>query len=267
VTDSIAPPKGGAGGGVPTAASMAARMLVPLAATAAASVALDNLLIAWQPDGFLHAVISVVVGAAIAGAAVVILVIRPLNRSRADLQERYQAAVADALRDPLTGLGNHRAFQEELDAQVEYATRYRVPVALVLIDLDEFKQINDNLGHAVGDQALILAAKRLASAVRDADTVSRHGGDEFLVLLTEVSQRSDAVLIAGKLLAALASPIHLGDQELRLNASIGISIYPDDGEEVKTLIHLADAAMYRVKRRGLGGVSCHGDDPAVDGRA
>jgi len=176
-------------------------------------------------------------------------------------------ATRSAELDPLTQLPNRIRLLDRFGQGAALAKRHGGRMAFLFIDLDEFKQINDNLGHAVGDQALILAAKRLASAVRDADTVSRHGGDEFLVLLTEVSQRSDAVLIAGKLLAALASPIHLGDQELRLNASIGISIYPDDGEEVKTLIHLADAAMYRVKRRGLGGVSCHGDDPAVDGRA
>ena len=97
------------------------------------------------------------------------MLIRPLTRSRADLQVRYQEAVAEALRDPLTGLGNHRAFQEELDSQIESATRYDVPVSLVLIDLDEFKQINDSAGHAAGDQTLASFGRLVGSVLRKVD--------------------------------------------------------------------------------------------------
>src|SRR5687767_13783625 len=121
-------------------------------------------------------------------------------------------------------------------------------------DLDNFKQINDTLGHAFGDQVLKLAASRLASSVRAVDTVSRHGGDEFLILLAEVALASDAEAIADKLRAALAEPGLVGDHVVRLSASIGISLYPDDAEDADTLIELADAAMYRAKRHGLQSV-------------
>ena len=139
----------------------------------------------------------------------------------------------------------------------QHGTRF----ALLFLDLDNFKEINDTLGHAVGDQALKRAADCLVSSIRGADSVSRHGGDEFLILLTEMSQASDVVRIAQKVMRALGTPVRVGDQVLRLTASIGISIYPEDGEDATTLIDLADAAMYRAKRKGPGGFAFHGDAP------
>lgn len=127
----------------------------------------------------------------------------------------------------------------------------------LFVDLDKLKQVNDKLGHASGDAVVQMAARRIASVVRDSDTVSRHGGDEFLVLLTEISQPSDATLIATKMLAALAAPNCLAGQELRLSASIGITVYPEDGEEAATLISRADAAMYCCKRGGGGGFALY----------
>jgi diguanylate cyclase (GGDEF)-like protein len=123
---------------------------------------------------------------------------------------------------------------------------------------------NQRHAHAFGDQVLKLVAHCLASSVRESDTVSRHGGDEFLILLTEVSQASDAVLIAEKVLAALGVPSRVGDHVLRLTASIGISIYPDDGEDAATLIDRADAAMYRAKRHTPGSFVFHGEQPTSE---
>ena len=137
-------------------------------------------------------------------------------------------------------------------------------LALLFLDLDHFKPINDSLGHALGDEVLKAVAQRLAAAVREADTVSRYGGDEFLILLSEVSQPADAELIAGKLIAAIAEPCRVGGHVLQLSASIGISLYPDDGEDIDLLIRKADNAMYRAKRHGPGSYALHGQAPAGD---
>jgi diguanylate cyclase len=171
--------------------------------------------------------------------------------------------------DPLTALPNRILFLDRFTQSIAHAGRHGGRIALLFLDMDNFKQINDALGHGVGDEVLRLAAHRIVSSVREGDTVSRHGGDEFLVLLTEVSQASDAVLIAEKMLEALLAPTIVGDHVFRLAASIGISLYPEDGEDAVTLIERADAAMYRAKRRVHGGVACHGDQVGdqADGQA
>jgi diguanylate cyclase (GGDEF)-like protein len=153
--------------------------------------------------------------------------------------------------DALTGLPNRALLLDRLAQAIAGARRRRARSALLFVDLNNFKQINDTLGHAAGDQALRLAAARLASSVRATDTVSRHGGDEFVILLADVAAASDALAIAQKLSAALGAPSRVGDQMIRLTASIGISLYPDDGEDAATLIERADVAMYRAKRQGL----------------
>jgi diguanylate cyclase len=163
--------------------------------------------------------------------------------------------------DELTGLPNRVLLLDRLAHAIVNARRHSARLALLFLDLNNFKQINDTLGHAVGDQVLKLVANCLASSVRESDTVSRHGGDEFLILLAEVSHASDAVLIADKVLAALGAPSRVGEHVLRLTASIGISIYPDDGEDAATLIDRADAAMYRAKRHGLGSFVFRGETP------
>ena len=178
------------------------------------------------------------------------------------LRELSRSAELDAL----TQLPNRVLMLDRLAHAIVEAKRRRSPLALLFLDLNNFKQINDALGHALGDQVLKLAAHRLASSVREADTVSRHGGDEFLILLTDLSQMSDAVVIADKVIAALAVPIRTSGHVLRLTASIGISLYPDDGEDADTLIDRADAAMYQAKRYGLGSPVFHGKEPAVERR-
>ena len=156
-------------------------------------------------------------------------------------------------RDPLTGLPNRLLMLDRLENAIATARRRETRIAVLFIDFDNFKSINDAFGHATGDEALKLAARRLQSAVRDSDTVSRHGGEEFLVLLPDISQAADAASIARKLLDALAAPARAGEHRLHLSASIGITIYPEDAEDAQTLISRADAAMYSSKRRSPGG--------------
>jgi len=165
--------------------------------------------------------------------------------------EALRQASRSAELDALTGLPNRVLLRDRLAQAISGAKRRNVRSALLFVDLNNFKQINDTLGHAAGDQVLKFAASRLASSVRAADTVSRHGGDEFVILLAEVGHVDDAVTIADKLATALDVPSPAGDRVVRLSASIGISLYPDDGEDADTLIERADAAMYHAKRHGL----------------
>ena len=167
-------------------------------------------------------------------------------------------------RDALTDTPNRALMLDRLEIAITATRRRRAHIAVLFLDIDHFKQINDSLGHAVGDAVLQLVARRLESVVRDSDTVSRHSGDEFLVLLAEISQTSDAALIAAKMLSALAEPSHVGDHVLCLSASIGIAIYPQDGEDAPTLIRRADAAMYRSKNRGLGSFEFYGGERMSD---
>ena len=143
------------------------------------------------------------------------------------LEELSRSAEHDAL----TGLPSRVLLLDRFAGAMAHARRHGTRFALLFLDLDNFKEINDTLGHAVGDQALKRAADCLVSSIRGADSVSRHGGDEFLILLTEMSQASDVVRIAQKVMRALGTPVRVGDQVLRLTASIGISIYPEDGED------------------------------------
>jgi len=146
---------------------------------------------------------------------------------------------------------------DRLHNAIALAQRHATRVGVLFVDLDGFKQINDTLGHAAGDQVLQLVTQRLQGVVRDSDTVSRHSGDEFLVLLSDISSVADAAAVARKMLASLAAPAEVGPHVLRLSASIGIAVYPEDGNDPSTLIRHADAAMYRSKRHGPGAFECH----------
>ncbi|MEO5762269.1 MAG: GGDEF domain-containing protein [Vicinamibacteria bacterium] len=174
------------------------------------------------------------------------------DRADADLYRKaLDAAVMTTDTDVLTELPNRAVLLDRLNTAIVNAKRHGIRAALLFVDLNDFKKINDTLGHDVGDQALRVAASCLASSVREADTVSRYGGDEFLILLAEVGRSEDAVLVADKIVRALSLRSHVGQHTVQLSASIGISIYPDNGADPKTLIDRADAAMYVAKRRGL----------------
>jgi diguanylate cyclase (GGDEF)-like protein len=119
-----------------------------------------------------------------------------------------------------------------------------------MLDIDQFKKVNDSLGHPAGDQLLKEFGNRLSRAVRKTDTISRTGGDEFIVLLTELADSEHPAIVAQRILQAVNRPFLIGDQEVRITASIGISNYPDHGEDLETLIKHADTAMYRAKEKG-----------------
>jgi len=163
--------------------------------------------------------------------------------------------------DPLTGLPNRTVLLDRLENAIFNAKRHGNRVGLLFLDLNDFKQINDSFGHAAGDRALQLVADCLASLVRETDTVSRHGGDEFLIILAEMVQPGDAALVAEKMNAALGAYSRIDDHVVSLKASIGISVYPEDGEDAKTLIDRADIAMYLAKKQPLGGFAFHATHP------
>lgn len=165
-----------------------------------------------------------------------------------------------ARHDVLTGQPNRLLLEERLTQTIAQAQRHRRKVALLYLDLDHFKYINDSLGHAVGDQLLISVAERLQSCVRASDTVCRQGGDEFVILLTEIEQPQDAGQVAGKILAALAPSVVIGSHELHVSISIGISIYPSDGDSVNSIMRSADTAMYHAKSSGRNNYQFFRDD-------
>ena len=152
--------------------------------------------------------------------------------------------------DALTDLPNRILLEDRLGQAIELARRQGRQLAMMFMDLDQFKHINDSLGHAVGDLLLQSVARRLSGCVRGADTVSRTGGDEFLLLLSGIEHAEDAALSAQKILAALARSHRIDSHDLHIGASIGISIYPDDGGDGETLIKCADSAMYHAKESG-----------------
>jgi len=170
-----------------------------------------------------------------------------------DISERRQAEetiLRQANFDPLTQLPNRRLFLDRLGQEIIKSRRTGLFLALLLIDLDEFKEVNDTLGHHVGDILLQETAHRIRSCIRDTDTVSRLGGDEFTVILTDLSDRTHIEDIAQKIIGRLAEPFHLGDEVIYVTASIGITLYPSDSGDIDTLMKHADQAMYAAKKHG-----------------
>lgn len=162
--------------------------------------------------------------------------------------------------DPLTGLPNRTLFESRLHAALAHQQEASSQGAVLFLDLDRFKHINDSLGHPVGDLLLKGIAQRLKEQVRDIDTVARLGGDEFIILLPGLSHASDAEHIAAKVLACFAAPFQAGEHEFFTSASIGTSLYPQDGTDVATLVKNADAAMYRSKAKGRNRVESYTRD-------
>jgi diguanylate cyclase (GGDEF)-like protein len=155
-----------------------------------------------------------------------------------------------AERDFLTGLPNRALLTDRLAQSIALAKRHGTRVALMYLDLDNFKDINDLHGHSVGDQLLQSTARRLEGCIRHSDTVSRQGGDEFVVLLTEILAARDADLAAEKLIGAMAEPYFIDGHRLYVTLSIGVSLYPDDGADAEAVLTNADTAMYHAKRNG-----------------
>ncbi len=173
-----------------------------------------------------------------------------LVRNVTELHEARLHLEAAAHYDSLTGLANRYLLDNLLERSIRTARRNRKRLAIMFIDLDRFKDVNDSLGHAAGDELLQQAARRLQSALRDSDILARMGGDEFVVVLDELENTDDASAVACKLMDGICSPFHIQDTEILLSCSIGISIYPDDADSATQLLGFADTAMYRAKQGG-----------------
>ena len=166
--------------------------------------------------------------------------------SKAQVKEAEAQQIA--LRDALTGLPNRVSFEQGLDHGLIQAKRHGWGLAVLFIDIDKFKSINDSYGHDLGDQVLLMVANRLQSFVRDEDMVSRWGGDEFVCLLFEVKQEADVTRLAEKIINRISEACEFNGTTLSIRASIGIAMYPADGETADILFKNADTAMYRAKR-------------------
>ncbi len=164
-------------------------------------------------------------------------------------EERIQRV---AHHDTLTGLPNRALFNDRLDQAIRVAKRDSRQFALLFLDLDKFKRANDTLGHSAGDELLQAVAARIQHQVRESDTVARIGGDEFTVILRNITRRENAEIVARKIIAALAMPFQLGSQKqsVDIGTSIGIAVYPADAQDADALVKAADAAMYSAKQTG-----------------
>ncbi|GGE73669.1 hypothetical protein GCM10008020_17880 [Massilia psychrophila] len=188
------------------------------------------------------------------------LEVRLLYRELAQYSKAQQEL---ALHDPLTGLPNRRLLEDRIATTLQHASRNHHKAAIMYLDLDGFKTINDTYDHVYGDEVLKTVAQRLLANSRREDTVARLGGDEFMVVLSEVGGLSDAHGPAAKLVEAVAQPIFVNDLTLQLSTSIGISIYPDDAETVDALISIADYALYEAKRGGKNRFCATSTQPAA----
>jgi diguanylate cyclase (GGDEF)-like protein/PAS domain S-box-containing protein len=178
-----------------------------------------------------------------------VIVFRDVSAARAMALQMAHSAQHDFL----TGLPNRMLVEDRIAQSTILAGRHLAKLAVLFLDLDGFKHINDSLGHAIGDKLLKSVAGRLVDCVRASDTVSRQGGDEFVVLLSEVAQADDAAISARRILMMLTAPHSIDGRDLHVTASIGVSVYPDDGLDAETLIKNADTAMYQAKENGRQG--------------
>jgi diguanylate cyclase (GGDEF)-like protein/PAS domain S-box-containing protein len=185
-----------------------------------------------------------------------------------DVTERkqFEQKLADlATHDSLTGLPNRNLLDDRLTMGLALSRRSGNKLAVLMLDLDKFKAINDTMGHGVGDQMLKAVAKRLTSVVRKSDTVARTGGDEFVLVLPQVSQPSNASRLAQRILDVLREPFIIDGHQLNISTSIGIAVYPENGKEIDMLLKNADSAMYQAKEQGRNMYKFYGDDSAKAG--
>jgi diguanylate cyclase (GGDEF)-like protein/PAS domain S-box-containing protein len=175
-------------------------------------------------------------------------VIDVTDRRRTGELRQFQAT-----HDALTSLPNRVLFRDRLQLAIRHAEREAGRLAVLFLDLDDFKRVNDSLGHAVGDEVLVGIAARLTSCLRADDTVARHGGDEFIFLIPGISKESDVESLVAKILARVAEPLPARGREFRLTASVGVAMFPEAGGDAETLVANADAAMYRAKTAGRSG--------------
>ena len=192
-----------------------------------------------------------------AGAVVHYVAVFSDITSRKQTEERLNYQVNH---DPLTSLPNRTLFHERLSRALARAFRNGRVVGVLFLDLDHFKEINDTWGHLVGDRLLQVVAERLSGSIRQGDTAARLAGDEFMMILEDITDYRDAAIVAQKVLRSLAEPYDLADRPLTVTTSIGISLFPADGEDIQTLLHNADIAMYRAKKQGKNNYQFFSDE-------
>jgi diguanylate cyclase (GGDEF)-like protein len=229
---------------------------------AAAEFAPDSICLAAASGGSLNKqMLAVLIGVATVSILGITLAISAFDSQlaarAAKHAESLQAANEQlrniALYDSLTGLPNRLLFDDRMEQAMVRSGRSGRPCALMFVDLDRFKPVNDTFGHHVGDELLKAAAGRLVNCVRKEDTVARAGGDEFIVVVSELTKREDAALIGGKILEQLSRPFSVERHELEISCSIGISVFPEDGKTLLELLNNADVAMYHAKKAGRNG--------------
>ncbi|MDP9140529.1 MAG: diguanylate cyclase [Pseudomonadota bacterium] len=248
--------------GVALLLKLGSAMLMGLAITgmhytgmAAAQFAPDSFCLNATSDGMSNTALAVTVGVATFCILIIALGVSALDANFATqlaraLQATNRELSALALYDSLTGLPNRLLLEDRMGEAVSHADRSQDYFALLFVDLDRFKPVNDSLGHGVGDLLLKSVAQRLAACVRAVDTVARTGGDEFVVLLSGIGDPKDAGMVSRKILDELSHPFFIEGHEIVTSGSIGISIYPTDGKDVNLLKINADQAMYFAKRNG-----------------
>jgi diguanylate cyclase (GGDEF)-like protein len=177
-----------------------------------------------------------------------------VRKAQLQLKDDFSSQLLHSVQhDSLTSLPNRSLIHDRISQAIALARRHGTKFAVLFLDLDGFKYINDSLGHSIGDTLLQSIGKRLAACVRTSDTVSRHGGDEFVVLLSEIANSQDAAILAKRMLNSIAEAHCVSRHELHITASIGVSVYPDDGLDAETLVKNADTAMYQAKENGRHG--------------
>jgi len=190
-----------------------------------------------------------------------------LRARNAELQRAIAAVHAMATRDNVTGLYNRSFFADSVEHALAQAERHARGVALLFMDVDRFKQINDTLGHAAGDRSLRVIGERISACVRDSDIVARLGGDEFVALIENLGAPAGLHQLAEKIIAAVAQPLQLESGELVLSVSIGVAVWPKDGRDASTLMRNADTALYRAKNQGRNRFSFYAHQAALPAEA
>lgn len=188
--------------------------------------------------------------------------IREIEELRAIIKDQEAKLDLVATHDPLTGLPNRVLLNDRVSQAMLHAQRTKQPFVLMSLDMDRFQSINSSLGHSAGDMLLKTAALRLYMLLRKEDTIARLGSDEFVLLLPRIGNRDNAFIIARKILAAFQKPFALEDREVRAMLSIGISMFPDDGDSAEELLRRADLALHQAKQMGRNGYECY--SPALE---
>ena len=215
-------------------------------------------------DGRIRRLLSLAAGVFASDLGLLALCVAILVGYQRRVERHAASSHHKATHDGLTGVANRALFHDRTEYALRIATRTREPVGFIGLDLDGFKQINDTLGHHVGDLLLKHVAERLNSCVRDTDTIARLGGDEFAILMPNVTSVDDAAEVAGRVLKAIREPADLDGQIVEVGASIGVAVFPNHGDRVDQLLQHADAAMYTAKRGKLGVCVYQADElPAV----